>query len=142
MSAFAFDKYEGLGNDFIVVDAASDDEMTLARAIDLCDRRRGVGADGVLIVLPSRDTECVARMKVINADGSVPEMCGNGLRCVALRFARTRGLTRAEFAFDTDAGARACVIDDTNGKGFVTVDMGIVRVLGPRALDLSGTTMS
>jgi diaminopimelate epimerase len=84
----SFVKMEGLGNDFLVLDfrataapAWLDDCLTITR---LCDRHRGVGADGVLAVLPARPgVAAVARMRVLNADGSEAEMCGNGLRCVA-----------------------------------------------------------
>ena len=130
MTAFA--KYEGLGNDFIVVDAARDDFVTNAEAARLCDRRFGVGGDGVLLVLPPRDRDNAARMKVLNADGSEPEMCGNGMRCVALHVARARGLRRGEIFFETDAGVRRCVVDDEHAEAMVTVDMGVVRVLGER----------
>lgn len=130
----AFAKYEGLGNDFIVVDAATDDAITSVRAAALCDRRFGIGADGVLLVLPPRETANVARMKVVNADGSIPEMCGNGLRCVALHVARARGMARGDLAFETDAGVRRCAIDDERGLGMVTVDMGVVRILGERTV--------
>jgi diaminopimelate epimerase len=75
-----FEKYEGLGNDFIVLEAASEREVPESWARALCDRRRGIGADGLLLVLPAEGTPHDARMRVINADGSVPEMCGNGLR--------------------------------------------------------------
>ena len=79
---------EGLGNDFIVIDlrhcavpAWLDDGAAIRR---LCDRHRGIGADGVLAVLPAQPgVAAVARMRVRNADGSEAEMCGNGLRCVA-----------------------------------------------------------
>jgi len=75
-------KYEGLGNDFVVLDRrATGVDLSPSASRALCDRRRGVGADGVLVLLPSRRAE--ARMVVHNADGSVAEMCGNGLRCVA-----------------------------------------------------------
>src|SRR5450755_5101672 len=90
-----FDKYEGLGNDFILVevtDEADETMVTSGRAVLLCDRRFGVGADGVLLVLPPRVPGCEARMRVINADGSIPEMCGNGVRCVAVHLAAARGL--------------------------------------------------
>ncbi len=133
-----FAKYEGLGNDFVVLGAADEREVTGQLAQALCDRRRGIGADGVLLILPPRDTACVARMKVINADGSVPEMCGNGLRCVALHIARARRMQGGELVFDTDAGPRACTIDDTDGRGMVTVDMGLVRTDGKRDLEVAG----
>jgi diaminopimelate epimerase len=77
-------------------------------------------------------------MKVINADGSVPEMCGNGLRCVALELARGRHIARGELVFDTDAGPRACTIEDTKGEGMIRVDMGIVSSHGPCTIDVTG----
>jgi diaminopimelate epimerase len=134
-SATAFEKYEGLGNDFLVVDAASDDAVAPRRAVDLCDRHRGVGADGVLLVLPPRGAG-VARMRVINADGSTPEMCGNGVRCVALHLVRTSRASIGTVVIETDAGPRTCAIDAPGpaGSAQVTVDMGVVRVLGDRAL--------
>jgi len=84
-----FSKYEGLGNDFILVEGDAQVDPDLAR--HLCDRHRGIGADGVLIVNPSTPS-----MEVINADGSQPEMCGNGLRCVVWHLARDGHLSRAE----------------------------------------------
>src|SRR5689334_2082063 len=87
--ALPFTKVQGLGNDFVVVDlrpgrpaadaTPSPEQPELVRAI--CDRHFGVGADGVLAILPSRNGD--ARMRVLNADGSEAEMCGNGIRCVA-----------------------------------------------------------
>jgi diaminopimelate epimerase len=120
----AFAKYEGLGNDFIVID----EEISSEEAIKLCDRRFGIGGDGVLLVLPSRDPSAVARMKVINADGSVPEMCGNGLRCVALHVAKQNG----EIAVDTDAGIRRCTVEGD----MITVAMGTVRLLGDKTIEV------
>ncbi len=128
MELTPFAKYEGLGNDFIVVDGSDESAVDVATARQLCDRRRGIGADGVLLLLPSRRSGADFRMKVINADGSVPEMCGNGLRCVALHAARDR----KRLVVDTDAGLRACSIDGTD----ITVDMGVVRSLGSRTVDL------
>jgi diaminopimelate epimerase len=139
MGELAFDKYEGLGNDFIVVDAADEDALPAERIRALCDRHFGVGADGVLLVLPSRSPGAAARMRVVNADGSVPEMCGNGVRCVALHVARARGLRDGEIVVDTDAGALRCAIKDGGDEALVTVDMGVVRVLGDRTLDVDGS---
>ena len=130
-----FQKYEGLGNDFLVVDAADEGAVSPERAVALCDRRFGVGADGVLLVLPPRHAGAVARMRVINSDGSTPEMCGNGVRCVAVHLGAGRP---SEVCVDTDAGDRACVID---AAGDVTIDMGVVRVLGDRSIDLEGTSV-
>lgn len=81
MITFAFSKYSGCGNDFVLVDNRSSffpiDNAPLVRA--LCDRREGVGADGVILLETS--TQCDFRMRIFNADGSEAEMCGNGIRC-------------------------------------------------------------
>jgi diaminopimelate epimerase len=139
MSApLAFLKYEGLGNDFLLIDAADESDLSCEAASALCDRHFGVGADGVLLLLPPRAPSCDVRMRVINADGSVPEMCGNGVRCVALRVARARGLREGLVRLETDAGERACAIEDRHGEGFVTVDMGVVRLDGDRQVVLDG----
>jgi diaminopimelate epimerase len=146
VDAQPFDKYEGLGNDFVLVEAESDASVTTAQAVEICDRRRGVGADGVLVVLPaSRGSAGVARMRVINADGSIPEMCGNGVRCVALHLARVRGLRGGTLTIETDAGPRECTLelaDASGGEGVVTVDMGVVRVDGERSIDADGQRVS
>ena len=123
--ALTFGKYQGAGNDFIVVDAGVDDVVSTALAARLCDRRFGIGGDGVLLVLPSRSPAAIARMKVINADGSVPEMCGNGLRCVALHLSRRHRLT--ELTVDTDAGDKRCIVFDGE-EPRVRIDMGIITV--------------
>jgi diaminopimelate epimerase len=140
-STIRFHKYEGLGNDFVVVELADERELPSARAAALCDRRYGVGADGVLLVLPSRAEGCDARMRVINADGSISEMCGNGVRCVALHLARAGGKPTGAtetVRIDTDAGTCACSVEDAKGEGIVTADMGVVRVLGERIVDVDG----
>jgi diaminopimelate epimerase len=99
-----FDKYEGLGNDFLVVAAGRGASPELARR--LCDRHLGVGGDGILEV----DAEAL-RMRVLNADGSVPQMCGNGVRCVALHLLAL-GRVEAGVPFDlhTDAGPHAVTV--------------------------------
>jgi diaminopimelate epimerase len=129
MTLFAFDKYEGLGNDFVVVDAASEGDVSVTTARAWCDRRRGVGADGVLEMLPSRTAGAEARMRVLNADGSIAEMCGNGLRCAALHLARNGRIAERRVTIETDAGPRACVVDRDGDDAIVVADMGVVRVL-------------
>src|SRR5687768_82393 len=121
----SFSKYEGLGNDFIVVEQELGKEVAVA----LCDRHRGIGGDGVLIVgerggLPS--------MKVINADGSVPEMCGNGIRCVALHLARKGRISEAPAEIATDAGPHVCrVIADHEAsvRRDGVLETGIIEVM-------------
>ena len=126
-----FAKYHGLGNDFLVVDlrSASADERAKAQdpatVIALCDRQFGVGADGVLAVLPST-TGDEARMRVLNSDGSEAEMCGNGLRCVVKELHDRGGVAKDEMAIDTGAGRLVCnVLED----GMITVSMGAPRLL-------------
>jgi diaminopimelate epimerase len=132
----AFEKYEGLGNDFLVVEAPSDAAVSPADARAWCDRRRGVGGDGVLLLLPPSPAGGPAdgRMRVINADGSIAEMCGNGLRCAALHFARQRHFDRGELAIETDAGVRSCAFERHGDVATVLADMGVVRVLGDESL--------
>ena len=115
-----FFKYEGAGNDFLIVEkqALGGVPLTPAQAIALCDRHKGVGGDGVLTV----DT-AASSMEVINSDGSVPEMCGNGVRCVALHLARTMDVTHLELDIDTLAGPQTCAVDRDGREGMVTVDM-------------------
>ena len=140
-TTLAFSKYEGIGNDFIVIDAAGDSVIHRAQAVDLCDRHFGIGADGVLLVLPPRADGCAARMLVINADGSVPEMCGNGIRCVALCIARRQGVRAGVLSIDTDAGVRTCAVEPFGDGALVTVDMGVVHALGPARIQVESRTI-
>src|SRR5262249_24086511 len=88
-------KYHGLGNDFLILDLrASGRDLSESTVRQLGDRRRGIGADGILVLLPSRSG--LARMVVHNADGSVAEMCGNGIRCVVKYLVERSGKRPAE----------------------------------------------
>jgi diaminopimelate epimerase len=123
-----FAKYHGLGNDFIVVDlrAASATEAAAVQAPAsvraACDRQFGIGADGVLAILPSQQAD--VRMRVLNADGSEAEMCGNGIRCVAKELHDRGGLSRRELAIETGAGRLVCELTSDG----VTVAMGAPRL--------------
>jgi diaminopimelate epimerase len=132
-----FAKWEGLGNDFVLVDTAAVAlGPDLARA--LCDRRFGVGADGVLVVDRGGP---VPRMIVWNADGSRPEMCGNGLRCVAAHLAGSGDAGPAEAALTvaTDAGDKDCVVTAAGRDRFdVTVAMGAARPRGEISFTVDG----
>ena len=132
MSALSFAKYEGLGNDFLVVEASVPLPDDAVRR--LCDRHFGVGGDGVLVVAPPTTAGAAATMIVQNADGSRPEMCGNGLRCVALHLGLSRGMSAGAFVVDTDAGPRACELDGDA----VSVEMGTARVDAAVTLSLEG----
>jgi diaminopimelate epimerase len=102
-----------------------------AAAIALCDRQFGVGGDGVLAVLPvGPGDRGDARMRVLNADGSEAEMCGNGLRCVVKHLHDRGGLRQGRLVIDTGAGPLACEVH-SGGDGAaatVTVDMGRPRL--------------
>lgn len=118
-----FSKLHGLGNDFLYIDARQWRRDLRPLAPSLCDRHRGVGGDGLLLFLGELDAP---QMRVINADGSVPEMCGNGLRCFVKALVDTHRLEGDEVIVQTDAGALRCRFTrDARGKvETVTVDMG------------------
>ena len=124
-----FAKYHGLGNDFVVVDLrdASAERAAAWQSPDLvrrvCDRQFGVGADGVLAILPAETAD--ARMRVLNADGSEAEMCGNGIRCVVKELHDRGGIAKDELSIETGAGRLVCEISDSG----VTVSMGAPRLL-------------
>lgn len=120
----SFNKYHGLGNDFIVVDLQDPGEISVERAIALCDRHFGIGADGVLIVSPPERSGSRATMRVINSDGSRPEMCGNGLRCVVLHLCREAGEEGGRFVVDTDAGPLACELSTGSGTALIGTEIG------------------
>ena len=119
--AMRFAKYQGTGNDFVMI-ADLDDRLKLTPELvkALCDRRFGIGADGVIRVAPGTDGGELF-MDYVNSDGSVGEMCGNGIRCLAL-FARELGLTSSEeLKVGTPSGVKLVRIV---GDGVVEVDMG------------------
>ncbi len=119
-----FDKYQGLGNDFVFVDAEQEtipDFASAARAV--CDRRFGVGADGLVLLRRQQDG---VQMRIFNSDGSEAEMCGNASRCVPL-FARERGWLKGDtLTLYTAAGPVITQIID-EPKHLVCVDMGAAR---------------
>lgn len=104
-------KHHGLGNDFLVSLADIGPTPELAR--QLCDRRRGVGADGLIIGRPSRDPSFDVEMVLLNSDGSAAEMSGNGIRCLAQAVVRSRGATDGEVRVATAAGPRHVVVRST-----------------------------
>ena len=99
-----FTKAVATGNDFIIVDnrAGAIEEKTLSLfARKACDRKRSIGADGLLVIEPSK--RCDFRMRIFNPDGSEAEMCGNGSRCVAL-FAAAKKIVKEKMTIETAAG--------------------------------------
>ena len=128
-----FSKYHGLGNDFILVDRP---EIDGSDAIKLCDRRRGVGADGVLVVTTGQKHPFA--MKVLNADGSVAEMCGNGLRCV-VSYLHSR-YEHLPSRYQIETGAGPLWVEYTEDG--ISADLGAAQDLGLRTIDVNGRSFS
>ncbi|MCO1582225.1 diaminopimelate epimerase [Crossiella sp. SN42] len=144
MAGVEFAKWHGTENDFVVL-PDEDGELALTEALvrALCDRQRGLGADGVLrVVRTAKLADAPAGVEAAewfmdyrNADGSIAEMCGNGVRVFA-RYLVDQGLAEAgEFAVGTRAGIRPV---RTHADGTVTVDMGPVTVFGRSTATLGG----
>lgn len=128
--SLAFSKMQGLGNDFVVLDATRQpldlDTQTIRR---LADRRLGIGCDQVLVVEPPRLPNTLFHYRIFNADGSEVEQCGNGARCFA-RFVRDRGLTdQDEIPVGTAAGPIRLYLES---GGQVRVNMGVPEFLPER----------
>jgi diaminopimelate epimerase len=134
--ALAFEKYEGIGNDFVIVERP--EPLADSEVVRLCNRHFGIGGDGVLVVGPGRTRGATASMIVQNADGSRPEMCGNGLRCVALHLARAAESSQAEYLIDTDSGPKRCVVDRAGASGRVLIDLGRATPLGEHEGSIDG----
>ena len=124
-----FVKMEGLGNDFIFIeDLDNQYDISAQKAQQLCDRHFCIGADGVILVRPPKNQDCVAYMHCINADGTLSELGGNGLRCFA-KFLFDRGHVQGmpqQMLIDTLSGPKI-ITYTTNASGefeSATVDMG------------------
>lgn len=122
-------KHHGLGNDFLVLldlDATSAVTPALARAV--CDRHRGVGADGLLHVTPS--TAADVTMTLYNADGGRAEMSGNGISCLAQAVVEAGVVPLGRVVVATDAGIRSVRLEPTDDRREhrATVDMGVAKV--------------
>lgn len=122
-SVLPFTKMQGLGNDFVVVDELFDPRPkalnpVLAQAI--CDRRFGVGADQILWLKKPHQSDLDARMEILNADGSTAEMCGNGIRAVAVYLRNHGSTTKLNYSIETLAG----VMQVSFHGDQVEVDMG------------------
>jgi diaminopimelate epimerase len=127
-ASISFVKVHGAGNDFVLIDETQRaHDLVPADARRICDRHLGVGADGVLLV--RRDPDGVHRMVIWNADGSVAEMCGNGIRCVARYLHEALDQRAVPIPIRTDAGPRPCRVEvDGAGRYLVTVAMGRAQV--------------
>ena len=123
-----FTKWQGTGNDFVIVNGFEETITDYAaKAIEVCDRHYGIGADGLIMVLPSSIADF--QMRILNSDGSEPEMCGNGIRCFA-RYVYENGLAnKTELSVETLAGIiRPELILENDRVVSVCVDMGEPRL--------------
>ena len=151
-----FTKYHGLGNDFILIDNrhSSEPVLTPPQAVEWCDRHFGIGADGVIFALPGQNGTNYT-MRIFNSDGSEPEMCGNGIRCLAKfiadleaaqmhppqaegecesteinppqpPLAKGGSTSKTEYRIHTGAGV---IVTELRSDSQVKVDMGIPRLL-------------
>jgi diaminopimelate epimerase len=120
--AISFRKYHGLGNDFILIDNRHSAEpiLTCEQSVKWCDRNFGIGADGVIFLLNTTDGN--HKMRIFNSDGSEPEMCGNGIRCLA-KFMQDLGIETIEGKYLIQTGA-GLIVPQMDNDGQVTVDMG------------------
>jgi len=136
MKTMRFTKMEGLGNDFVVVDATRTRfALAPAEIRRLADRRFGVGCDQVLVVEAAREGADF-RYRIFNADGGEVEQCGNGARCFAV-YVREHHLTdKREIRVETDGGIIVPRVED---DGEVSVDMGVPRFSPADIPFVSGT---
>lgn len=158
VSDIEFSKGHGTQNDFVVLpDPQVRLDLTPERVAALCDRQRGLGADGVLRVAKAAELVSAGVLDALpagvgpgdwfmdyrNADGSIAEMCGNGVRVFA-HYLNASGLeTATEYVVGSRAGARPVVVHAAGPvDGEVTVDMGEVRELGPSTATLSGRPLT
>lgn len=131
-------KHHGLGNDFLVALSADNPDLLPdpSTARSLCDRRTGVGADGLLYALEPADPDHDACMVLLNSDGSEAEISGNGIRCLGQALLRAAGQAEATLRIETAGGVRTLrtVRGDADAELWIQVDMGAAHpgpALGP-----------
>jgi len=129
-----FIKMHGLGNDFILIDCINksfgDSSFLSYLAKKLCDRNFGIGADGLILILPSSKADL--RMRIFNYDGSEAQMCGNGIRCFAKYAYESKLVLKNKFTVETLAGiiTPELIFQDLKNKKVlrIKVDMGIPKL--------------
>lgn len=134
-----FWKYHGIGNDFVVIDGTkADPGLTPEQIAFLCDRNFGIGSDGVIYVNPGMDGSDVT-MRIFNTDGTEPEMCGNGVRCLA-KHAYDFGIVKSQdFVIHTGKGnlGAHCTLGADGKVDSVRIDMG-APILDPPSVPVKG----
>ncbi len=130
-----FSKWQGLGNNYIVVHREElPFELTEARVQLLCNRNLGIGSDGILVIGP-KTGEDRFRLQIFNPDGSEAEMCGNGVRMVARKLHMEGSLSGDTVTLETPAGE---IVPKLGESPLCTVDMGIARFGGDKLNDFEG----
>lgn len=126
-----FEKYHGAGNDFILIDDRIEVFPANARTLiqRLCDRRLGIGADGLLLLQSSQSADY--KMRIFNADGNEAAMCGNGIRCLT-HYLVQHHIASPPFRFETQKGFAASRMQDN----WIAVDFGVPQYLGEEALHI------
>ena len=116
-------KWHGAGNDFIVdvIEQGTANWWTPQRAKDICNRQTGIGADGLLLAEVGSEVSMV----LYNADGSIAEMSGNGIRCLAAAVHRATHATWNELKVSTQAGVKTVTLNMSGDRGSGSVDMGL-----------------
>ena len=134
-----FWKYHGIGKDFVVFDGTKDEPgFTPEQIAFMCDRNFGIGSDGVIYVNPGIDGSDVT-MRIFNTDGTEPEMCGNGIRCVA-KFAYDMDIVKkTDFVIHTGRGnlLAQCTCGPDGKVASVKIDMG-APILEPELVPVNG----
>lgn len=133
MNEIVFTKMHGLGNDYVYIDCPDGLPRDVENlAIKMSDRHKGIGGDGIILILPSEKADCM--MRIFNADGSEGKMCGNGIRCVA-KWVNDHGrVTKNPMTIDTLSGVKtiSMKLDDAGKMVSATVDMGDAVTECPR----------
>ncbi len=127
MNKFEFYKYQGNGNDFIIIDSRNNDSYnrlisnTNFKVKEFCDRNFGIGADGIIFIV-NADYDNDSKMIIFNSDGSEAEMCGNGIRCMVEFLHNQEGsqVNKSEYRVETKAGLKVAKYN----LGKITVRMG------------------
>jgi diaminopimelate epimerase len=137
-------KHHGLGNDFLVLlDLDGTQPVAPADAVALCDRRTGLGADGLLRVTAGTDGADVS-MELLNADGSTAEMSGNGVRCLAQAVFQAGVAAPPVLRVATAAGLRTVTVLAEHGPRAhrMSVEMGAAKVMGPEPAWVGGAVVA
>jgi diaminopimelate epimerase len=122
-----FYKYEGAGNDFIMINNLNGDiSLSPEKIKEMCDRHFGIGADGVILLEKSDKADCF--MNYINSDGTLAEMCGNGVRSTAKFYLEQTNSNVQELNIDTRAGVKKIICHE---DGTYSVDMGAPNFSSP-----------